>query len=36
MKVGEFFKLYNISLSFMFKKPKFTALLVKFFNKGGI
>jgi hypothetical protein len=36
MKVGEFFKIYNIAFRFMFKKPKFTALHVKFLNKGGI
>jgi hypothetical protein len=34
MKVGEFFKLYNIALRFMFKKLKFTTLHVKFLNKG--
>jgi hypothetical protein len=30
MKVGEFFKLYNIFLGFKFKNPKFIALHVKF------
>jgi hypothetical protein len=30
MKVIEFFKLYNIVLGLKFKKPKFTALHVKF------
>jgi hypothetical protein len=33
MKVVEFFKLYNIALRFKFKKPKFTALHIKFWVK---
>jgi hypothetical protein len=36
MKVIEFFKLYNIVLRFKFKKPKFTALHIKFLSKGRI
>jgi hypothetical protein len=36
MKVVEFFKLYNLALRFKFKKPKFTALYIKFLSKGRI
>jgi hypothetical protein len=33
IKVGEFFKPYNIALRFKFKNPKYTALHVKFRTK---
>jgi hypothetical protein len=35
MKVGEFFKLYNIALGLKFKNSKFTFLHVNFGTKVG-